>query len=126
MWLTLLKGVAFKGLALLKSPWAWVVILALATGFSLKLYRGAREDVKAAQIACASAVDRARAEAAEEAAEAWRQIVMVQQEAVVRMSLAEAQQEAAARHWRQKYAEALKVSPACAAWSQEEVRCPVL
>ena len=125
MWLTLIKGAAFKGLSLLKSPWTWIILLALSTALSLKLYRGALEDVRAAEIACQSAAERARAQAAEEANAAWRQVFAAHQEAVVRLSLSEAEQAAAARYWRDRYAKEKRTSPACAKWSEEPVLCSV-
>lgn len=125
MWLTLFKGVAFKLLSALKSPVTWIVLLALLSVFAFRGWQGAREDVKAATEACQAATALARAHAAEEAAEAWRGIFAAHQEAVVRLALAEAQQEAAARHWRQKYQQALKVSPACASWAAAPISCPI-
>ena len=125
MWLTLLKGAAFKALGLLKSPFTWIVLLGLLAGFGFRGWASARADVKAAHDACAEAVALSRAQAAEEAAAAWRSVFAAHQEAVVRLSLSEAEQAAAARYWRERYAKEKKTNPACAAWSEQAVMCSV-
>ena len=125
MWLTLLKGLAFKGLYLLKSPVTWIVLLSLATVFCARGWRGARQDVEAAEIACQTAAEVARAQAAEEANAAWLAVFKAHQEAVVRLSLSEAEQAAAARYWRDRYAKEKTTNPACAKWASEQVLCAV-
>ena len=125
MWFTLLKGLGFKAIGLLRSPTVWIVLLGVLCVFLARGWAGARADVALAREACAVAAEVARAEAAEQAAEAWKAVVYAHQEALVRLSLSEAAQEANARHWKQKYQQALKTSPACAAWAQQEVACPI-
>ena len=124
MWLTLLKGIGFKGLSLLKSPWTWIFLLSLSTAFSLKLYRGAREDVRAAEAACEAAQDAARAQIALEAAQGWQAVVEAQQSALVRAVTREAEASAAARHWLQRFEDARKSSEPCARQAVELIACP--
>lgn len=125
MYLIALKIAGKWLLERLTSPWTWVLILAATT--VLCAYGWRSQSATTAQV---TADCEAKAEAVlrtnlELAAQAWMAVYEAQREAVVRQATAEAKAAAEARAWREKYREALRVSPECAKWSQVEIACPI-
>jgi len=120
----ILKGLFFKTVGLLRHPVTWIVLLALSTVFCANGWKGQIATTKQVRAECVEQGEAAIRASLEAQAEAYAALFAAHQEAVVRMSVAEAQQAAAARFWKDKYAEALK-TPACMKWSSEEIKCPV-
>jgi type II secretory pathway pseudopilin PulG len=124
MWVTLIKGLAFKAAGALKSPLVWIALLAVLCAFLARGWQGSREDVKAADAACQEAAEAATQAALAKQAEAWSSIYTAQQEAVARMAQEAGVAAATAREWKRRY-EAARKTPACAQWAAEVVQCPV-
>lgn len=109
---------------LVRSPWTWIALLSLALGLSQALYRHERSKVAASVAACNNATLQARNAALDEASTRYRAIIASQAEAIERMGLEAKKAAANARQWRDRYEQAKK-TPACQAWAESAVQCPV-
>lgn len=109
----------------LLSPWTLVVLLLGATLTAGSAWRHQKVLTERARTECAqSAAEALQASLAEQAA-AWQSVFVAHQEAVVRLSLAEAAAAADARAWRERFKAAQQQSPACGKWAAAPIDCPV-
>jgi hypothetical protein len=124
MWVTLIKGLAFKAAGALKSPLVWIALLAVLCVFMARGWQGSREDVKAAEAACQEAAEAATQAALAKQAEAWQSVYSAQQEAVARMAQEAGVAAANAREWKRRF-DVAKQSPKCREWAAEAIACPI-
>jgi hypothetical protein len=119
-YLTLLK--------LARSPWVWIAILIASNAATWGLWRhaanGAAARVAAAELACQDAANGRTEAILQAASEQFSAVLSAVKEATVRAAEREARAVAEANTWRKKY-DAAKNLPACAAWAQAVVECPV-
>jgi uncharacterized protein YkwD len=119
-WLTLLK--------LARSPLVWVAILIASNAATWGLWRhaanGAAARVAAADVACQEAANSRTEALLQIALDQASAVLSAYKEATARAAEREARAVAEANTWRKKY-DAAKNLPACAAWAQAVVECPV-
>jgi hypothetical protein len=122
--LAILLNILSKAWKLLFNPLTWIAILAGTSLLFGGLWRSQTATTARVRASCEATAQAALREGLEQQAAAWASIYQASQEAVTRMAMAQAQSEANARNWRNRYEQALK-QPACAEWSKATVMCPV-
>lgn len=124
MWLTVAKAIATGAIRLLGHPITWILLLGGTTILCGIGWRSQIATTRQVRAECEARAEAAIRQNLELAAEAWQSVFVAHNEAVARLSVAEAAQAERARTWRARYQAALK-EPQCAEWAQEPVRCPV-
>lgn len=111
-------------LMLLRSRWFYIIVLAVLSITLGVLLRAEHARLTTARTECQLEQEQATTAALREQAKAWDSIYSAQQEAVARMAQEAGAAAATAREWRRRY-EAAKATPACKAWAEAAVQCPV-